>query len=313
MMPTKEAMLAKMRWLTEGASAGDEFFFHYSGHGGQTEDKLGDEADGKDETLMPSDCREVGIITDDDLYSILCSNLPKGAKMWVVLDCCHSGTALDLRFKVQLSKDGRSAKVKKKPKRRVAGGKAAPDPPKAEVIMLSGCKDDQTSADIGAGALSEKAAGAMTTALRNTLTPEISCHKMLQVMRKFLKRNKFQQVPQMSSEQFVQLDSSYVQYKAKRKAACRDLDLSSMTAPAPSAQTNGGGGMNGSFDGGALSRLDALEEEIAMLRKSQGQAGSTGGVGSGYGAAPSSMSSNYSAVAMTPSSGSKPPPRFPAF
>lgn len=38
-----------MRWLVKDAQPNDSLFFHYSGHGGQTKDLDGDEADGYDE------------------------------------------------------------------------------------------------------------------------------------------------------------------------------------------------------------------------------------------------------------------------
>lgn len=146
--------------------------------------------------------------------------------MWVMLDCCHSGTALDLRFKVQLSEDGRSVKCSKTPTRRKphAGfrGNVKVQVPKAEVIMISGCKDSQTSADVQAGSMgAARAAGAMTTSFRHTISPTIYCEDLLLGMRHFLKKNHYDQVPQMSSEQFVQLDSKFVGYatkKAHRKA-----------------------------------------------------------------------------------------------
>ena len=105
-MPTRSNMLSAFRWLTEGAGPSDELFFHYSGHGGQTEDRTGDEADGMDETIMPCDFQTAGQITDDYLYGALVTTLPAGCMMWVILDCCHSGTALDLRHKVKIHPDG---------------------------------------------------------------------------------------------------------------------------------------------------------------------------------------------------------------
>ena len=109
-------MLSAFRWLTEGAGPSDELFFHYWGHGGQTEDRTGDEADGMDETIMPCDFQTAGQITDDYLYGALVTTLPAGCMMWVVLDCCHSGTALDLRHKVKINPDGSAsfAEVEKK-------------------------------------------------------------------------------------------------------------------------------------------------------------------------------------------------------
>ncbi|KAI9344413.1 caspase domain-containing protein [Obelidium mucronatum] len=44
--PTRQNMINAMYWLVQGAQPGDHFFFHYSGHGGQTEDLDGDEQDG---------------------------------------------------------------------------------------------------------------------------------------------------------------------------------------------------------------------------------------------------------------------------
>ena len=63
------------------------FIFTYSGHGGQTNYKPGasNETDGKDEFL----CLFDGYILDDELWTIF--NKCKG-RVFVVFDCCHSGT-----------------------------------------------------------------------------------------------------------------------------------------------------------------------------------------------------------------------------
>ena len=49
-MPTRANILRAMQWLVSGAQPNDSLFFHYSGHGGQTEDLDGDEDDGYDES-----------------------------------------------------------------------------------------------------------------------------------------------------------------------------------------------------------------------------------------------------------------------
>lgn len=74
--------------------------FHFSGHGAQLPDQPSgterDEDDGLDETLVPHDASRQGgteDIRDDELYAFaqqLCAN--QRAKLWIVLDCCHSGT-----------------------------------------------------------------------------------------------------------------------------------------------------------------------------------------------------------------------------
>ena len=51
--PTKENIIRAMRWLVNGVQPNDSLFFHYSGHGGQTQDLNGDEDDGNDEVIYP--------------------------------------------------------------------------------------------------------------------------------------------------------------------------------------------------------------------------------------------------------------------
>jgi uncharacterized caspase-like protein len=44
--PTKQNILNAMQWLATCNNTGDSLFFHFSGHGGQQQDKTGDEDDG---------------------------------------------------------------------------------------------------------------------------------------------------------------------------------------------------------------------------------------------------------------------------
>lgn len=97
-MPTKENMIRAMHWLVEGAQPNDSLFFHYSGHGSQTEDLDGDEDDGYDETILPVDHEIAGQIVDDDMHNIMVKPLPPGCRLTAIFDSCHSGTALDLPY-----------------------------------------------------------------------------------------------------------------------------------------------------------------------------------------------------------------------
>ncbi|KAI9361233.1 peptidase C14, caspase domain-containing protein [Zopfochytrium polystomum] len=110
-MPTKDNLLAAMRWLVADARPGDHFFFHYSGHGGQAKDDNGDEEDGMDETVMPLDFQENGEIHDDDLYDILARPLPKGSFLTAIFDCCHSGTMMDLPYTYLLNQNNEVVRV----------------------------------------------------------------------------------------------------------------------------------------------------------------------------------------------------------
>ena len=84
-------------WLVDGTTAGDDVLLYFSGHGFQQWDRNGDEADGKDETLVPvdaylgSDGHVQGMITDDEIGMLL-DDLT-GRRVQVVIDACHSGTS----------------------------------------------------------------------------------------------------------------------------------------------------------------------------------------------------------------------------
>jgi metacaspase-1 len=87
-----------MYWLVQGCLAGDSLVLHYSGHGGQQKDENGDEVDGFDETILPLDFEQEGVILDDEINEIIVRPLPRGVKLHAIVDACHSGTVLDLPF-----------------------------------------------------------------------------------------------------------------------------------------------------------------------------------------------------------------------
>eukprot|EP00741_Cyanophora_paradoxa_P011396 tig00020556_g11007.t1 len=102
--PTKRAIMGAIKNLIDSARSGDQLFFSFSGHGIQVPDYSGDEADGFDEALVPIDAFELaargedGYIVDDALHKALVGRLPPGVQLTVVMDCCHSGTGLDLPY-----------------------------------------------------------------------------------------------------------------------------------------------------------------------------------------------------------------------
>lgn len=54
--------------------------------------------DGYDETLVPLDYGSAGQIRDDDIFKALILPLKEGVQLTSVMDCCHSGTVLDLPY-----------------------------------------------------------------------------------------------------------------------------------------------------------------------------------------------------------------------
>jgi CHAT domain-containing protein/tetratricopeptide (TPR) repeat protein len=102
---TRDSIVGAFKsFLTGQTGPGDIVYFHYSGHGGQVEDdanprhgrnpKVGDELDGLDETLIPSDYAAQGDgskdIRDDELEELIAGL--SGRQVTVTADSCFSGT-----------------------------------------------------------------------------------------------------------------------------------------------------------------------------------------------------------------------------
>ena len=92
--PTRANILAAVKELLQGVRAGDELWFHYSGHGTLQRDLNGDEESGADSCICPLDYNQAGLITDDVVRSELAALVPVGARLYMVLDMCHSGDAI---------------------------------------------------------------------------------------------------------------------------------------------------------------------------------------------------------------------------
>eukprot|EP00537_Pseudo-nitzschia_pungens_P008091 CAMPEP_0172356604 /NCGR_PEP_ID=MMETSP1060-20121228/985_1 /TAXON_ID=37318 /ORGANISM="Pseudo-nitzschia pungens, Strain cf. cingulata" /LENGTH=299 /DNA_ID=CAMNT_0013076813 /DNA_START=78 /DNA_END=977 /DNA_ORIENTATION=+ len=99
--PTRNNIIDALNRIVSYSEAGDTVFVHYSGHGGRARDNSGDEDDGYDETLIPVDFQSAGQIVDDDLYENLVLKMKEGVTVVVLMDCCHSGTALDLPYNIK--------------------------------------------------------------------------------------------------------------------------------------------------------------------------------------------------------------------
>ena len=97
--PTYRNIMDAYRSIVRMSQAGDTVFLHYSGHGGRVRDTNGDEDDGYDETLIPVDFERAGQIVDDDLCRELVKAMPRGVLVTSLMDCCHSGTVLDLPYR----------------------------------------------------------------------------------------------------------------------------------------------------------------------------------------------------------------------
>lgn len=151
-LPTRANIEANIAWLLLNAKAGDTLFFHYSGHGSHTRDTNGDETDGRDECLIPSDYTTRGVISDDWLFTNLLQKVPPNVTLWSFTDCCHSGTMLDLKYNYKSQCAPRSKQL---PTTYVPsewtdsftiGIERSRDIP-ANCYLFSGCLDTETAAD----------------------------------------------------------------------------------------------------------------------------------------------------------------------
>lgn len=78
----------------------------YSGHGGQIRDPDGDRASGFDDTIVPVDFEQNGQLDSDTLHRHLVTRLHPTSTLFVVFDCCHSGSAIELPFVYRSDEDG---------------------------------------------------------------------------------------------------------------------------------------------------------------------------------------------------------------
>lgn len=165
-----------------------KMYFHYSGHGSQSKDNNGDEIDGLDETLCPIDFCFSGMITDDIVRSHLAQKVPIFSELVAVIDACHSASSMDLLWNVKNTLSGTYT----------ASKSANYTPTQGDVIVLSGCRDFETSADV---CMSGSYQGALTHSLLQALkTNKTYTHaELLTTIRDYIKTNKLSsQVPCMS-------------------------------------------------------------------------------------------------------------------
>ena len=155
-----------------------EIAFHFSGHGVGITDTTGDETDGRDECIVGCD----NVIVRDDTIHRLMRMMPSGSKATLIMDCCHSGTLVDLPYQL-----GRHSPAKD----RVI---------QADVILMSGCMDAQTSSDtIDLRPKYQCFSGAMTSSVLFCLKYAKTWQDLIKLVRFVLRRKGFTQVPQLSA------------------------------------------------------------------------------------------------------------------
>ncbi|GAB7349190.1 hypothetical protein MBLNU459_g8122t1 [Dothideomycetes sp. NU459] len=102
--PSGANILAAIDWLV--CEPGTCNFLHYSGHGGQVQDPTGMRPSGLLDTIVPVDFQTRGQINSDILHQHLVTRMPANSTLFVILDCCHSGSALELPYVYKSDDDG---------------------------------------------------------------------------------------------------------------------------------------------------------------------------------------------------------------
>lgn len=212
---TKRNIQIAVRQMIGASVAGDVALFHFSGHGSNVPDKDGDEADHRDEILCPHDLDWRAPLADDWLRANF-DKLRRGVSLTCIFDCCHSGTAtrqvappdapsiaryLPSPWDLVAVESGRRlrGKLRGTPHRAPASKRRRSDVVVADIpeILISGCRDTQTSADAWLGdgyngALTYNLVAALRQAKGNIGYRDLHA-KVLQR----LARGRFDQVPQL--------------------------------------------------------------------------------------------------------------------
>ena len=193
--PTRENILSAFKDFLQSGAEGDLLFFAYSGHGSTTVDYNKDEAKGgNDEMIISADLK--GIL-DDELKALIQTYLKKNVTLFALFDSCFSGTVLDLKYQYLDSLEHDTFTEN-----------ANETETFGNVIMISGCNDNQTSAD---AYIEAKYQGAMTWAFLATLNTKNSAltltwRNLLIQMRDKLKSSAYTQLPQLATGCFLDIN-----------------------------------------------------------------------------------------------------------
>lgn len=187
--PTKTNILNSFTKMLKDASGGDQLVFFYSGHGSTVNKAKPNVFEKFDDVLLTID---FDYIVDDELNAVIQANLKPGVKLFVLFDCCHSGTMLDLKYNYALDSS-----------MNIIVDTTSSDT-QSEVYYISGCKDEQTSEE---SFINSKTQGALTWAFLQTVSNTsyniqssvLSWKTLVLSIRDNLKKYNFTQIPQFSS------------------------------------------------------------------------------------------------------------------
>ena len=212
---TNKAMQSAIGSLIGNAKKGDILLLHYSGHGSNVPDDNGDEADRRDEILCPTDLDWKDPLRDDWLRKTF-NGLNPGVDLTVVMDCCHSGSNtraiqppdapmlpryLPNPWDIMAEESGRKlrGKVMGELRSSARASRKRSDIVHADIpeLLVTGCRDTQTSADAYIGGSYNGALTYNLVAAIRAARGKITYRELHAMVIEKLKKGKFDQVPQL--------------------------------------------------------------------------------------------------------------------
>ena len=225
-------------------------WIHFSGHGSQVRDWSNDEEDGLDECFIASDYKRGGIITDDE-FNMYFRLFPTTTKIICVFDCCHSGTMLDLKYSYQCNDNMNVYQTVDMSS--ISQRDGSYDVVENNIIMLSGCEDDQTSADAFNVMNKRTFTGALSSCLIETLNAvhfDISLYELVENLHRMLRKKNFTQKPMLSSTHVIKKTDKFL------PSFAREADPRYYTLQCSSIQTRDGDAVADTEDNERVSSVD---------------------------------------------------------
>ena len=179
---SKENILNELNKLVEFSHENEnsEIWLNYSGHGGGQFSIT--EEDNQSEFICPSDYAENGLIHDSWLKENFVNKLSKSTKCFVLMDCCNSGSNINLPF---VYNDVSTWNLSKK------------DEKLCKIIKISGSKDNQYSADYF-DSQSKSYQGALTNSFLKTFTMDYVMEDQYKMTTYILRERGFTQIPDLT-------------------------------------------------------------------------------------------------------------------
>ena len=202
--PTKVNIINQLNTFVNKLTSNDVLVIYYSGHGTRVTDTSSDEVSGLDSVIVPIN---FNYIIDDEIRSIL-TKAASDSNIFAVFDSCNSGSVCDLRYNLfdTSYKSNPGSKVLSYADwvtRQSVIVNTKYIETSANIISLSGCKDDQLSTEqsftLNDG--SSIIGGALTYFVLNILRVNnlnnISFAQFLSILKFELSKYNFTQVPSL--------------------------------------------------------------------------------------------------------------------